>query len=74
MNYFAKLINNIVIEVICLSETIANGVEWCVEQYGGDWAQTYDNNPAKAFGNIGYTCDAVNDVFVAPPVEPYVEP
>jgi hypothetical protein len=70
MNYFAKLSNNIVIEVICLSETITDGVAWCIEQYGGDWVQTYDNNPTKTYGNISYTYDPTTDDFVAPVFEP----
>ncbi len=74
MNYFAKLSNNIVTQVICLSETITDGVSWCVEHYGGEWVQTYDNNPAKPYGNIGYTYDADADVFVAPPAPEPVEP
>lgn len=67
MNYFAKLSDNIVTEVICLSETITDGVNWCVEQYGGQWAQTYIDNSAKTFGNIGFTYDYDTQDFTPPP-------
>jgi len=66
MNYFAKLSNNIVTEVICLSETITDGVSWCVEQYGGKWVQNYYGDANKKYGNLGDIYDPVNDVFVAP--------
>ncbi len=74
MNYFAKLLNNISTEVVCLSETIENGAEWCAEQYGGQWVQTYDNNPNKTYGNIGYQYDESTQNFIEPPVEEIDEP
>ena len=37
---------------------------------GGVWKQTsYNNNFRGRYAGIGYTYDAVNDVFVAPTVE-----
>jgi len=37
---------------------------------GGTWIQTsYNNNFRKQFAGIGYTYDAVNDVFISP--QPY---
>ena len=35
---------------------------------------SYNNNIRGTYAGIGYTYDAVNDVFVAPPVEEIVEP
>jgi len=73
MNYFAKLNNNIVEAVILLSDTIENGAEWCVEQYGGIWVQTYFDDPNKTFANIGYKYDNDTKDFIIEPVD-VVEP
>lgn len=69
MNYFAKIYDGYVEAVILVSNTIENGVEWCVEQYGGDWVQTYIDVPNKTFANIGYTYDPVVDDFIAPVID-----
>lgn len=69
MNYFAKIYDGYVEAVILVSNTIENGVEWCVEQYGGDWVQTYIDVPNKTFANIGYTYDPVADDFIAPVID-----
>ena len=63
MNYFAEINNkNIVIRVI-----IANNIDWCIDNLGGDWIQTkYDGSLRKQFGNIGYTYNANADVFITP--------
>lgn len=38
---------------------------------GGVWKQTsYNNNFRGTYAGIGYTYDAVNDIFTAPPIEP----
>jgi hypothetical protein len=82
MAHFAKIENGVVREVIvigngdCLDE---NGDE--SEAVGqafiaacgiaGEWKQTsYNNNFRGKYAAIGDTYDAVNDVFVAPAVEP----
>ena len=43
---------------------------------GGTWKQTsYNNNFRGTYAGIGFTYDAANDVFVAPPApEPEAEP
>lgn len=69
MNYFAKIYDGYVEAVILVSNTIQNGQEWCVEQYGGDWVQTYIDVPNKTFANIGYTYDPVADDFIAPVID-----
>jgi hypothetical protein len=46
------------------------GYQWLVDNLGGTWIKTsYNNNIRKQFAGIGYTYDAVNDVFIAP--QPY---
>jgi hypothetical protein len=90
MAHFAKLNNNVVTQVIVLSnevcgeptldfpETEALGQEFIADilKLDGEWKQTsYNNNFRGTYAGIGYTYDAVNDVFVAPPApEPEAEP
>ena len=88
MAYFAKLENNTVVQVISISndvcgeptltfpETESAGRAFIANtlKFAGVWKQTsFNNNFRGRYAGIGYTYDAVNDVFVAPYVEP-VEP
>jgi len=77
MAHFAKLDNdNKVLEVnvvanaaLDLANEEASGVAFLTEWSGGytNWKQTsYNNNFRKQYAGIGYTYDAVNDVFIAP--------
>ena len=77
MANFAKLDeNNIVVEVNVVANTAldsnneeASGIAFLAEWSGGytNWKQTsYNNNIRKQYAGIGYTYDAVNDVFIAP--------
>ena len=70
MNYFAKLNNNIVVEVICVSESFDDGAKWCQETYGGQWVQTFDSSPNKNYAAIGYIYNPELDDFVVPPSSP----
>ena len=46
------------------------GYQWLINNLGGNWIKTsYNGNIRKQFAGIGYTYDAVNDVFIAP--QPY---
>jgi hypothetical protein len=80
MAHFAELDNNnIVKRVIVVAneelldnevESEAKGIVFCQSLLGGTWVQTsYNNNIRKQYAGIGFTYDAVNDVFVAP--QPY---
>ena len=79
MAHFAQLDdNNIVTQVIVVAndELLLDGVEnevkgilFCKSLFGEDtkWKQTsYNGNIRKQYAGIGYTYDAVNDVFIAP--------
>jgi len=77
MAHFAKLDNdNKVLEVNVVANAAldpaneeASGVAFLTEWSGGytNWKQTsYNNNFRKQYAGIGYTYDAVNDVFIAP--------
>jgi hypothetical protein len=82
MAYFAKLENNTVVQVISVSndvcgeptlgfpETESAGRAFIANtlKFDGVWKQTsYNGNIRGTYAGVGYTYDAVNDVFVAPP-------
>ena len=81
MAHFAEIDqNNVVLRVIVVGNqdtSDASGVEkeyigaaFCERLFGGTWKQTsYNGNIRKNYAGIGYTYDAVNDVFYAP--QPY---
>lgn len=47
--YFAKIENNIVQQVIS-----ATDAQWCVDNLGGEWVQTYYSTPGKNYAGIGH--------------------
>ncbi len=57
-NYCALLVENVVTEII-----VADCV-WANENLDGEWVDCTNNGELTVA--IGYTYDAVNDVFVAP--------
>jgi hypothetical protein len=76
MAHFAKIENNIVIDVVVVNnnellvdgiEQEQKGVEFCQSLFGGEWIQTsYNNNFRKQYAGIGFTYNADADQFVAP--------
>ena len=73
MGHYAKVENGIVTQVI-----VANGVDWCEQNLGGEWVQTSYNSSGgvhkdgkfaihKNFAGVGYTFDGTG--FAAP--QPY---
>ena len=82
MSHFARINeNNVVIDVqVGVDSKINEGHDWFVENLGGTWIKTSYNTRGgvhilggspyrKNYASIGYTYDAVNDVFYAP--QPY---
>ena len=73
MAHFAKIENNIVSEVLVVHNDLEHrGADFLANDLGlgGTWVQTsYNNNFRKQYAGIGYTYDAVNDVFIVP--QPY---
>ena len=75
MAHFAKINNGTVEEVIVVHnnellvdgvEVESKGAEFCTNLFGGEWVQTsYNANFRKQYARIGYTYDAVADVFIA---------
>lgn len=80
MAHFAKVVNNIVEEVIVVSNTDCGGLEFpdsepvgqaFISAIGveGTWLQTsYNNNFRGAYAGIGFTYDEESDTFVAPEI------
>lgn len=59
--YFAKLNNNIVEQVVS-----ATDAQWCVDNLGGEWVQTYYSTAGKNYAGIGYTYVPLLQNFHAP--------
>jgi hypothetical protein len=89
MAHFAKIDNNVVTQVIVISNDVCGEPTLTfpdTENAGrafiantlkldGTWKQTsYNGNIRGTYAGIGYTYDPELDVFVAPPVEEPVEP
>ena len=69
MAYFAEIdLTNTVIRVIALDDELEpNGSQWCNDNLGGTWVQTSSSGSfRKQYAGIGFTYDAVADVFIAP--------
>ena len=77
MAHFAKLENNVVTQVIVVSnqdilneqgqESEEKGIDFCSNLLGGTWKQTsYNGNIRKNYAGIGYTYDEGRDAFIPP--------
>jgi len=64
MSHYAKIEDNIVVDVIVATSDVAGTLE-------GTWIQTsYNNNIRKNFAGLGHTYDSVRDAFVSPKPSP----
>ena len=70
MAYYAKIVDNIVTDVIVVSDDITDGAQFCTDLLGGVWVQTFMDDPDKTYAGIGYTYDPATQDFIAPYVEP----
>lgn len=82
MAHFAKMNGNLVEQVIVVSNDDVDNLPFPESEpvgqafiaslgLGGDWLETsYNNNFRGVYAGIGYTYDAVLDIFVAPPISP----
>ena len=77
MAHFAKLENNVVKQVIVVSnqdildeqgqESEQKGIDFCSNLLGGTWKQTsYNGKIRKNYAGIGYTYDESRDAFIPP--------
>jgi len=73
MAYYAQLNENIVTEVIGVSDDITDGPQFCHDLLGGIWVQTFIDNSDKTYAGIGYTYDYATQDFIAP-IQPEPEP
>jgi len=73
MAYYAQLVNDTVTEVIEVNDDITNGAQFAHDLLGGEWVQTYMDNPNKTYAGIGYTYIPSTQDFIAPPPEPEQE-
>jgi len=62
--YFAELKNNIVQRVVSATDK-----EWCEQNLGGEWVQTYYSTKGKNYAGIGYEYLPDFDNFCSP--KPY---
>jgi hypothetical protein len=80
MAHFAKIENNLVTQVIVVSNDVCGSEYPASEPVGqafiasinidGEWLQTsYSSSFRGAYAGIGYTYDVELDEFIAPPVE-----
>ena len=87
MAHFAKIENNIVVEVLTVNNTDCGGGDYPDSEpigqafiaslgIAGEWLQTsYHANFRANYAGIGFTYDADSDEFVPPPpIEPINEP
>lgn len=63
--YFAEINNQgVVIRVI-----VADSLDWCEENHGGQWIETYLDLPDHNYAGVGHTYHAEKNNFVEP--KPY---
>jgi hypothetical protein len=63
--YFAKIENNIVLDV---AVTSAEFMAENLDRYPGTWVETFVNVPGKTYAGVGYIYDPVTQDFTAPPI------
>ena len=80
MAHFAKIENNLVTQVIVVSnqdtvdtqgaEAESIGIAFCERLFGGDWKQTsYNGRIRKNYAGVGFSYDSQRDAFIPP--KPY---
>jgi hypothetical protein len=63
--YFARIENNIVIDV---AVTSAEFMAENSDRYPGTWVETFIDIPGKTYAGVGYIYDPITQDFTAPPV------
>jgi hypothetical protein len=59
--YFAQIENNRVKQVI-----VADDVEFCIRTFGGEWAETFPDDPDKNYAGINHIYDPESKNFHIP--------
>lgn len=76
MAHFAKINENNIVEQVI----VADDIQWCIDNLGGEWVQTSYNTQGgvhggggtplrKNYAGVGYTYDKDRDAFIPP--QPY---
>lgn len=58
MSYYAKIVNNVVEQVIVADAEV-------IKSYDGDWVETFMDDPIKSYAGIGHAHDGLK--FIPPP-------
>jgi len=67
MTYFAQIVENIVVNVIVITQEFLDAN---TDIYTGTWVETFIDDPNKTYAGIGYTYDPITNDFIAPQPEP----
>jgi len=59
--YFAEIKNNVVLRII-----VADSVDWCIENLGGTWKETFKKDENKNYARIGDTYNEEKKNFISP--------
>lgn len=65
MRYFAELDNQSKVKRVIRADSL----EWCVQNLGGQWVETFMDRQDKNGAAIGHTFDSAKQDFIAP--KPY---
>ena len=72
MSYWAKIENNVVVNVLVGDDSFPDRGESFIKALGGMWLETVtDKSLRKNYASIGYTYDSTKDAFIPP--KPVVE-
>ena len=64
MAYFAQIVDDIVTEVIVVSDDVTNGCQFCNNLLGGVWVETYIDDPNKTYAGVGMTYNPETNDFI----------
>ena len=66
MAYYAQIVSDIVTEVIVVNDDVTDGAQFAHDLLGGQWVETFIDDPNKNYAGIGYKYDPVTENFIAP--------
>ena len=73
MAYYAQIVDDIVTEVIVVNDDVADGAQFAHDLLGGEWVETFIDDPNKTYAGRGYAYDPITQDFIAPTNEPIDE-
>lgn len=69
MKYYARIVDDLVTDVIGVNDDVPNGEQFCSDLLGGVWVETFIDDPNKTYAGIGYTYIPSTQDFIAPTTE-----